>query len=278
MNTHELLEAAQLDALGLLDESERDSFEKAFASAHPAIKAQIRLEQARLCRLEGVWPDTRPHASLKDRVIDAVRAARGVKTEATTHVAGRIVPPITASHRVSPMWRAAALGFATAAAVCAAMLISLRSETTRLQAGLQADSIYGKITSTVGAANLHSIVFSPSTQRVVFQSPAERVAGRVYSGEAAVFFNADKASMQLLASNVAINDGESLRVCVVDANGAIVNEVQELPSAGPAVATEVKVSGRDLASKGLRLALVAAVRGQQAATGTVLLTTGTFNT
>ena len=39
MNTHELLEAAQLDALGLPDESERDSFEKAFAGAHPSIKA-----------------------------------------------------------------------------------------------------------------------------------------------------------------------------------------------------------------------------------------------
>jgi hypothetical protein len=39
----------------------------------------------------------------------------------------------------------------------------------------------------------------------------------------------------------------------------------------------VKVNGRDLASKGLRLALYAAVRGREAATGVALMTSGAFN-
>ncbi len=279
MNTHELLEAAQLDALGLLDESERDSFEKAFAGAHPSLKAQIRLEQARLCRLEGVWPDIRPHASLKERVLEAVRAARGVKTaetaDARAHVAGRLVPPISNTRRVSPMWRAAALGFATAAAVCAAMVISLRSETDRLQASVNATTFYD-ISKLVGPANMNDIIFNANTKRVVFNASGPRM-GKMASGEAVVFFNPDRTSMRLVASNVVLNDGESLRLCVVDADGKIVNEVQEFKATGTMVSEDVKVNGRDLASKGLRLALYAATRGRDAATGVALMTSGSFS-
>ena len=280
MNTHELLEAAQLDALGLLDESERDSFEKAFAGAHPSIKAQIRLEQARLCRLEGVWPDIRPQASLKDRVIEAVRAARGVKAaeaaDARPHIAGRLVPPISNTRRVSPLWRAAALGFATAAAVCAAMVISLRAETDKLQASVNGSTIYG-LGDTVGHANLNDIIFNANTKRIVFNAASSRMAGKMAAGEAVVFFNPDRASMRLVANNVALNDGESLRLCVIDGDGKIVQEVQEFKTAGTMVAEDVNVNGRDLASKGLRLALYAATRGRDAASGVALMTSGSFN-
>ena len=39
MNTRDLFEAAQLDALGLLDDAERDAFDAAFLAAAPAIQA-----------------------------------------------------------------------------------------------------------------------------------------------------------------------------------------------------------------------------------------------
>ncbi|MDX2118127.1 MAG: hypothetical protein SFY96_08100 [Planctomycetota bacterium] len=279
MNTHELLEAAQLDALGLLDESERDAFESAFASAHPSIKAQIRLEQARLCRLEGVWPDIRPSASLKDRVLDAVRAAKGAKVgaaEAKAHVAGRLVPPISASHRVSPLWRASALGFATAAAVFAVMLFSIQTESNKLQRTVAADTFYGRLSSLVGEANLRDIVFNPNTRRVVFNAPAARVPGRSYSGEAVLYVNADREKTTLVATNLNIGDNESLRVCVVDDEGKVIEQVKEVGTAGAVLAEDVNVNTRDLAAKGLRLALVAAVRGTQAASGTVLMTSSPF--
>jgi len=67
MNTYELLEAAQLDALGLLDDAERDAFDAAFFAASPDVQAQIRREQARLVRTD--WlpsSEVEPSAGLKD--------------------------------------------------------------------------------------------------------------------------------------------------------------------------------------------------------------------
>lgn len=48
MKTQELIELAVLDAMGLLDEQEREAFDAAFDAAAPAIQAQVRREQTRL--------------------------------------------------------------------------------------------------------------------------------------------------------------------------------------------------------------------------------------
>jgi hypothetical protein len=63
MTAYELIEMAVLDALGILDEEERASFERAFAAAAPGLQAQVRAEQARLVDLVDLLPDERRAAS-----------------------------------------------------------------------------------------------------------------------------------------------------------------------------------------------------------------------
>ena len=75
MKTQELIELAVLDAMGLLDEAEREAFEAGFSSASPAVQAQVRREQTRLCLSEALLPDEEPPAGLRALVVEAVRKA-----------------------------------------------------------------------------------------------------------------------------------------------------------------------------------------------------------
>ncbi len=119
MTTQELLELASLDALGLLDTDERNSFEEAFRKASPAIQAQVRREQGRLSDVDDLLPTVDPPVGLRERVIGAVR-------DAIAAVSGTGERDVVASiaggawslrSNVSPLWRAACIGFATAAVV-----------------------------------------------------------------------------------------------------------------------------------------------------------------
>ena len=75
MMTHELMEMASLDAMGLLDPTERETFELAFQAADPALQAQIRREQLRFSRMDDMLPKVSPPLGLRARVIAAVRGA-----------------------------------------------------------------------------------------------------------------------------------------------------------------------------------------------------------
>ena len=75
MTTHELLELASLDAMGLLDPEEREAFELAFRAAAPALQAQIRREQLRLSYIDGILPVVEPPPGLRARVMAKVREA-----------------------------------------------------------------------------------------------------------------------------------------------------------------------------------------------------------
>ena len=54
MTLQEMLEAVQLDALGMLEGEDLRAFEEAFASANPSIQAQVRAEQERAVRAHRV--------------------------------------------------------------------------------------------------------------------------------------------------------------------------------------------------------------------------------
>ena len=79
MTTHELLELASLDALGLLDADERESFERAFRAAAPAVQAQIRREQLRAPRSAMNSPAVDPLASRCCRQRDAITGSFTVR-------------------------------------------------------------------------------------------------------------------------------------------------------------------------------------------------------
>ncbi len=116
LTTQELLEMASLDALGLLEPEERKAFERAFRDAAPEVRAEIRREQSRLTSQHELLPDVEPPAGLRGRVLAAVSEAIGVVRG--REVVGSIAPGAWALRRnVSPLWRAAAIGFATATIV-----------------------------------------------------------------------------------------------------------------------------------------------------------------
>src|ERR1041384_7158321 len=105
MTLQELLEHAHLDALGQLDEREQAAFEAAFAVAPPAIRAQVRAEQARWAPMEELLPQVEPSPDLRGRGRSAVTGE------------GRGELTVRPSRRVAPAWRAASIGLMTAMVV-----------------------------------------------------------------------------------------------------------------------------------------------------------------
>ncbi len=115
MKTHELLELASLDALGLLDDHEREAFEKAFGAAPPPVQAQIRREQARISRADQYLPEVEAPVSLRAKVLAAVHQAMEAVTGARRSAAS--FPSLLPSRGVSPVWRGTAIACAAAALV-----------------------------------------------------------------------------------------------------------------------------------------------------------------
>jgi hypothetical protein len=90
MTIQQLLENAHLDALGMLDADEQTQFNKAFASAPPAIRAQIRGEQARVADMGDLLPDVTPVASAARS-----RARRHLRGDARGARPVRLIPMCT---------------------------------------------------------------------------------------------------------------------------------------------------------------------------------------
>jgi hypothetical protein len=128
MKTQELLELAALDALGLLDEAEREAFDIAFRAAPPALQAQIRREQTRIAGDDSLLPKIEAPMGLKARVLAAWREA--VEAVSERSPARRLVGALTLmpSRGVSPFWRAGAIGCAAASVVLAVVMFNIRSQ------------------------------------------------------------------------------------------------------------------------------------------------------
>ncbi len=116
-STRELFELASMDVLGLLDESERESFERHFRAATPEVQAAVRREQLRVAKDDDLLPQVAPPPGLKARVMSAI-------SEAIASVSGQestvgYVGPASGNRMMASatLWRAACLGFATAAVV-----------------------------------------------------------------------------------------------------------------------------------------------------------------
>ena len=184
MTTQELIELAVLDAMGLLDEAEREEFDAAFASAAPAIQAQVRREQTRLSLSQDLLPDVEPPAGLRALVLEAVRKAMGSPAERRhRRIAGGALA-LTPARQVSPWWRAASVGFAAAAMVTGVTFLQLRSELNDLTRSLEADRLLSQMQSAVGSELVVSLLTDPQVVRRNFTPMAS--GGR---GEAAIWTN-----------------------------------------------------------------------------------------
>lgn len=126
MNTRELIENSLLDAMALLDEQETEAFERAFRAASPAVQAHVRREQTRLSHIEQLLPKVEPPAELRAAVIEAVRIEMDLAEELAANKVRSPIFTLLPSQRVSAMWRAAAIGFMTAAVVFGTTTITTR--------------------------------------------------------------------------------------------------------------------------------------------------------
>lgn len=123
MSTRDLFEMAGLAALGLLDDEERDQFERAFRSADPQIQAQIRREQLLYSTsFADDLPDVEAPPGLRSRVLSAVR--RAIDRVASTD-RPLVIGALPRQRSTMPIWRAACIGFATATVVLGAFFVDL---------------------------------------------------------------------------------------------------------------------------------------------------------
>lgn len=172
MKTHELLELASLDALGLLDEHEREAFDRAFDAAPPAVQAQIRREQTRISRAEQYLPEVEAPVSLRAKVLAAVQQAMEAVTGARRGAA--TIPALLPSRGVSPAWRGAAVACAAAAIVFGFAGLRIYSDVKAIESLQQSNMITDAQIKNYGTA-FNRRFMDPNTQFVSF-SPVARDA------------------------------------------------------------------------------------------------------
>lgn len=235
MNTSDLFEMASLDALGLLDTEERCAFEEAFRSASPSLKEDVCRQQRRLTDLEDLLPDVEPPTSLRGRVIAAVFDAMAAMAPKRT---GDVLAKIGAGEwsfrrNVSPIWRAACLGFATATVVLIAVGFHMRTQYEGAMQAFRDRDITELIAQRLGASFVDPF-FNPKTRRVSFESSSENLQAR-----AVVLIDPDSKTAFLVTRNLPMVEGE-YRLVIVDDAGSIERTLANFAADGQIHGTPIR--------------------------------------
>lgn len=243
MNTRDLFENASLDVLGLLDDDERQEFERAFRAADPALQAQIRREQLRVSSIDDWLPAVDAPAGLKSRVVGAVRDAivSVHDDDARTRTAQRAgIFSIALQRNVSPLWRAACIGLATATIVLGGAVLRVQEQYQTVASTVASDQRLADVASMFGPRFADSLL-DDATAKISF------VASNGSSARATIIAadNADNA--YLLTRDLPSVDGGYRLVRLAD-NGAIDSVVTNFDSRG----------GRDIFEIGQQLVSSAA--------------------
>lgn len=280
MTLQELLEAAQLEALGLLDEDEAKAFEIAFHAADPRVQAAVRAEQARWARTPGDLIEGEPPADLRARVLAAVGEAMGHPEPADSLTESRLRQEIIGSigthnrllgapvaGRVSAGWRAGALGLAAAAAILLAAFFYVDSQNDRLRDRMSSDAAIQAMTKGFGPALWRGVAFDAATQRVVFQHHTPARAEALPNARVALFWNPEWPQPRLFAEGLESLKGQTYRVVLIDDEHQITSEVADLGAGGELVTTALSIKP----AKGMRLAIAAAAPGARPSEADILL-------
>lgn len=252
MSTHEMLEMASLDALGLLSEDERLAFERAFSAAPPALQAQIRADQARVAGDDSLLPRIDPPLGLRARVLAAVREAM---QSVGGRPVGRIAPDILPGRGVSPIWRAAAIGLMAASIVFAFTTLQMRREYESITSRLVSDAWTEQFLAEFGP-KFERMLYDPKTQRVAFTAAEGdetlRQAGAV------LLLDPETGVGELLCKNLPMTDGE-YELVLVDESGEVRGEA--ILTFRPTGTRFHQGIQQDRSDPGLTLAIVTTERG-----------------
>lgn len=256
MNTRDLLDLASMDALGLLDDEERRAFEAAFQAASPALKAQVRREQARAADLGDVLPRVEAPAGLKARVMaavgDAIAAVRGSRDEAD--IAGRLEPRHFALRGyVTPLWRAACIGFATATVVLLGVGYSMHAEYQRTYQAFQNSETAAQLAKVAGP-KFAEFIAKPDTQRFALRTVANIPAGPEKT--AAVFINPQTREGVLYCRGLTGFEGQ-FKLVVMDETGKVATVLATFESRGEADFETINGDRIRELAPGMRMAITA---------------------
>jgi hypothetical protein len=216
--THELLELASLDAMGLLDPEERDGFERAFRAAAPAVQAQLRREQLRFSSMEQTLPQIEPSLGLRARVIAAVREA--METVAARR-GSEAAPALRFATGVSKFWRVGAIGAMAAVIVLGMSTIWTLNETKDLTEVRSSEAFSRSIAKDLGQKFTTSFM-NPSTRFVSFVPATD--APDAKSARAKLMLDPSKKRAELFVQDLPPTDRE-YEVVVIDKNGNTANAV-----------------------------------------------------
>jgi hypothetical protein len=252
MNLQQIIENAQMDALGLLDGEDLERFETAFAALPAAHKAMVRAEQERIVRfgwaegvMEGSVSDLSllPPSELKDRILTACHGI-GRKVHNSSGLASAPRRAIT-GRRVTHWWRASALGLAAACVVLGVAMIQLLGSYDRLSDQVRANSLQSAISDEM-KGYARDIIFDAGTQRVAF-------AGRAgFAGKASLLTCPTWKKAQLHCLSLPTSDGQTYKLVVTDSSGATERVVSQFQSNGGMMSLEVAVH----AAEASRLAVI----------------------
>lgn len=215
MKTHELLEMASLDAMGLLDPQERDEFERAFQAAAPEVQAQIRREQTRLAAFEAVLPNVQPPLGLKAKVMAALREAM-----ANVSLGGRSTDDVIARIRpvsgVNRLWRAGALASAAAAIALAFTTLQLKSEYDDISATQRSNAMIDDIRSRFGPG-FDRVLLGEETRIVQLRSTVETTGPNVVRPAGVLLVDAKGKTARLVAQG--LSSSEEYELALFDRSG-----------------------------------------------------------
>ncbi len=245
-STRELIELSLLDAMGLLDEDERDRFERSFTATSPAIQAHIRREQTRLAQIDFL-PDVEPAADLRAAVLEAVRKAMAeepVKHRVRARTA--FVPAMLPSRRVSPLWRAGAVGFATAAVVFGVTTLHLKQGYDTLQEARQNNEFVDLTLQNLGSS-FEKTIFNENTRHVMFKPTAANTRG-----SAVLLLDTETRQASLVCERLPAADGQTYQLVVMNTDGTVGESLAAFTSTG-LTTKPLKVK----LSRGMQLAILA---------------------
>ncbi|MBY0262247.1 MAG: hypothetical protein K2Q20_07870 [Phycisphaerales bacterium] len=227
MNAHELIEMANLDAMGLLDPEEREAFERAFRAAPPALQAQIRREQLRLSTMDDLLPQAELPVGLKARVMAAVREAMqqvaGRRVASSGDVAG-VIGQLRPPTGVNRLWRTAAIASVAAALAMGFVSLQFRSSIDEMRQVARNSEVSQYLQSEFGR-QFAPRFFSPNTRFVKFTQaaaiPAADATAGVVAGrpsKATLLLDPSSGTGQLFCLDLPSGERE-FEVVVIDREG-----------------------------------------------------------
>lgn len=234
MTTRELLEMAQIDALGLLDELEREEFDRAVTNAPPAVQAQVRAAQDRFVKTPWMPEPVEPPTGLRDAVLSDIgaqtmkpRVMAAIREEirkstreiaikavepAARHAAGRNIPEISKVKRVTPWWRAAALGLLGASVVFGYTTLLLMDKVEEMSSLARNEGQFQPLVA-IPKLPVTDLLFNAQTKITVLTSLNQG------SEEASVVVSPDRSSVRLFSRNMPRKEGMEYRVVATNDDG-----------------------------------------------------------